>query len=291
METTTQGSGQVPGMPPPESINQPQAPVTCIGVPSQGLFYEDKKDKFTVEHIIGQDEDIFGDLAAYDDTAQLYRTLLEKKVKDIGFNYDKLLIGDRMFLLLYLRITGYGPYYKVNVRDPFKNEMVLETVDLTKLEFKPIITDGLDEMGRYTSILKDANDEPLYQFTFRLLNIGEIDRISAYANKLKENEVGQTGKKTPTNAFNRTCLIRQIVSMTNIKTGEQFSGDDKITPIINYLPKYLFDDLKEYMDSVEPGINLTYQFISKGSDGDKPFFRNIPFSLAMFYRNLGIPTI
>ena len=49
--------------------------------------------------------------------------LLKRKIKDLNFNAEDLLVGDRTAIMLFLRVTSFGSEYIQMVFDPNENEL------------------------------------------------------------------------------------------------------------------------------------------------------------------------
>ena len=111
-----------------------KVPYDVIELPSQGLLYKNKKSSVKVEYLTAYDENI---LTAPNllNSGKVLDVLLERKVKDLGFDVKDLISGDRMAILLYLRTTGLGNEYQQMVFDS-SGEMVASTVDLTTIKTK-----------------------------------------------------------------------------------------------------------------------------------------------------------
>ena len=94
-----------------------KVPYDVIELPSQGLLYPNKKSKVKVEFLTAYDENILTspNIMA---SGKLIDVLIERKVKDLGFDHNLLLEGDRMAIILFLRVTAFGEIYIQPVIDP-----------------------------------------------------------------------------------------------------------------------------------------------------------------------------
>ena len=84
-----------------------RTPYDIIELPSQGLLYPNKKSNVKVEYLTAMDESIITSPNIVANN-KVVDTLLERKVKDLGFDVTELLEGDRVAILVYLRVTGIG---------------------------------------------------------------------------------------------------------------------------------------------------------------------------------------
>jgi hypothetical protein len=78
-----------------------KVPYDIIELPSQGLLYPNKKSQVKVEYLTAYDENILTspNILA---NGKIIDVLLERKVKDLGFEHKLLLEGDRMAIILFL---------------------------------------------------------------------------------------------------------------------------------------------------------------------------------------------
>ena len=87
-----------------------KVPYDIIELPSQGLLYKNKKSKIKVEYLTAYDENVLTSPNLLN-SGKVLDVLIERKVKDLGFDVSELLSGDRMAILIYLRTTGLGNEY------------------------------------------------------------------------------------------------------------------------------------------------------------------------------------
>ena len=98
-----------------------RTPYDIIELPSQGLLYPNKKSNVKVEYLTAMDESIITSPNIVANN-KVVDTLLERKVKDLGFDVTELLEGDRVAILVYLRVTGFGSDYTQLVWNDKKSE-------------------------------------------------------------------------------------------------------------------------------------------------------------------------
>ena len=111
-----------------------KVPFDVIDLPSQGLLYKNKKSSVKVEYMTAYDENILTSPNLLSNGKAL-DVLIERKVKELGFDHDELLSGDRMAILLFLRTTGLGNEYYQTVFDEDRN-LVEGIIDLSELKMK-----------------------------------------------------------------------------------------------------------------------------------------------------------
>ena len=118
-----------------------KVPYDVLELPSQGLLYPNKKSSVKVEYLTAYDENVLTSpniLAS----GRLIDVLIERKVKDLGFDHKLLLEGDRMAIVLFLRVSAFGENYVQPVIHPITKKVVEGEIDLTKLEPKHVTVDN-----------------------------------------------------------------------------------------------------------------------------------------------------
>jgi hypothetical protein len=136
-----------------------KVPYDVLELPSQGLLYPNKKSSVKVEFLTAYDENVLTSpniLAG----GRLIDVLIERKVKDLGFDHKLLLEGDRMAIVLFLRVSAFGENYVQPVIHPITKKVIEGEIDLTKLEQKKL-TVKPDENGffdfYYQNVIKILN--------------------------------------------------------------------------------------------------------------------------------------
>ena len=100
-----------------------------LTLPSRGECYPHKKGTVDVAYLTASDENIiFSDKLR--EEGRMTDVLLERKIVDKTFTASELCTGDREYILLWLRITGYGNEYHIH---DFGG---VATIDLSDIKFK-----------------------------------------------------------------------------------------------------------------------------------------------------------
>lgn len=98
-------------------------------LPSRGECYPHKKGTIDVAYLTASDENIiFSDKLR--EEGRMTDVLLERKIVDTTFKASELCTGDREYILLWLRITGYGNKYNIHEIGG------VATIDLSDIKFK-----------------------------------------------------------------------------------------------------------------------------------------------------------
>ena len=232
-----------------------KVPYDVIELPSQGLLYPNKKSKVKVEFLTAYDENILTspNIMA---SGKLIDVLIERKVKDLGFDHNLLLEGDRMAIILFLRVTAFGEIYIQPVIDPKSKKLVEGEINLSTLENKKL-TIKPDENGYFDFKLPKAGRN----IKFRLLTGKDEEEIDVIDNELMERNKNDISSKTTIR------LERSIMEVDGEKDKIRISNILKSLPILD------IRKLNKYMTEIEPGINFKTTARIQGGDSVTTFLR------------------
>ena len=153
---------------------------TTLDLPSKGLAYNVPLSEIKIRQLKGGDEKLLAELNL-DNIENKYLALLKNRVKGgdpviKGIDPAKLTLGDRLYVLLWLRINSYSPTFLATLvcQDCFKSINI--EVDLTKIEEKSL-PEGFKQP---TEILLDNGDK----LNLRLFTIE--DEIKSYEKEKKD---------------------------------------------------------------------------------------------------------
>ncbi len=232
-----------------------KVPYDVIELPSQGLLYPNKKSSVKVEFLTAYDENVLTSpniLAS----GKLVDVLIERKVKDLGFDHKLLLEGDRMAILLFLRVSAFGENYIQPVVHPVTKKIVEGEIDLSKLEQKKL-TVKPDENGLFDFQLPKSNKN----IKFRFLSGKDEEEIDILDSELMERNKSEISTKTTLR------LERAIMSID----GER--DKIKISNILKTLPLVDIRSLNKYISEIEPGINFNVTARTQGGESVNTFLR------------------
>ena len=224
-----------------------QVPFDIVEIPSQGILYKNKKKSVKVEYLTAFDETILSS-PNISNSGNMTDILINRKVKDLGFDPLDLLVCDRVAILLYLRSTAFGHEYKQLVVDK-SGEIIEGTIDLSSLKQKKLSINP-DGDGLFDFVLPTINQVVKFRF---LTGRDELE-----IDELDSNYI----KKTNDNISNKLffMLVKQIVSINGVT--------DKIK-ISNMLKNLTLKDsrlLRKYISEIEPGID--FETIARIPGGD-----------------------
>ena len=232
-----------------------KVPYDVIELPSQGLLYPNKKSSVKVEFLTAYDENVLTSpniLAS----GKLVDVLIERKVKDLGFDHKLLLEGDRMAILLFLRVSAFGENYIQPVVHPISKKIVEGEIDLSKLKQKKL-TVKPDENGLFDFLLPKSNKN----IKFRFLSGKDEEEINLLDDELMERNKSEVSSKTTLR------LERSIMSID----GER--DKIKISNILKTLPLLDIRSLNKYITEIEPGINFNVSARTQGGESVNTFLR------------------
>ena len=208
-------------------------PHDVVPLPSQGLFYSNKKKSLKVGYLTAQDENI---LLSTGGDKNLVMTLLKNKIYEPDFNVNEILDGDAEAILIFLRNTAFGPDYNFKLKDP-----------KTKKDFDATIL--LDKLNILQPKIK-PNDKGLFEFNLpktgvnvgcRLLNVGDTTELT------KLDESYPVGVTVP---IVTKRLEKHVVSIDGDESRE------KISTFINTLPIMDSKFIRNTMSDCEPKLDL-----------------------------------
>ena len=232
-------------------------PHDVVPLPTQGVFYKNKKKSIKVGYLTANDENIL--MAAGNDVTQ---TLLRSKIYEPDIRIEDLMEGDVEALLIFLRNTAFGPEMELNLTDPNTRKPFKTTVKLDELN----ITKGQQpsEDGTFITTL------PKSQTTVKLkpMTYGEILEIQRMAETYPE---GRTAPKVTWR------LNKQIVEVNGI------TDRGEIVKFIDQMPIADSKYIRKFLDDNEPKLDLKKTVVAPsgekltvnvgfGVDFFRPFF-------------------
>ena len=205
-------------------------PHDVVPLPSQGIFYKNKKKSVKVGYLTATDENIL--MAGGDDIST---NLIRTKLYEPDMRVEDLLEGDVEAILVFLRNTAFGPELTVNVTDPTTRKQFETTVVLDELT----INQGQvpSEDGTFTTLL------PKSGVTIKLkpMTYGEIIEINKMTTQYP------VGRVAPRVTWR---LQKQIVEID----GNQDKGE--IAKFIEQMPIMDSKFIRNFMDENEPRLDM-----------------------------------
>jgi hypothetical protein len=242
-------------------------PTEIISLPSKGLVYPESnplsKGEVTVKLMTAREEDILTSATLIKKGIQLDK-LLESIVVEPGVSINDLVIGDKNAILVTSRILAFGPDYEAKINDPFDNEEIDITIDLSQIKIKEIDENKLNRSNEYDFFLPISKTN----IKFKLLTHGDeliINKdIEASQKALKQsNEITTRYRRIITEVDG----VRDTGTISNFVTNRLLAGDSKA--------------LRKYISDITPDLDLKFDYTSPVT-GETEALR-IPFGIGFFY--------
>jgi hypothetical protein len=210
-------------------------PHDVMTLPSQGLFYKNKKKSIRVGYLTAQDENLLMSLNY--DTKTLISTLVRQKIYEPDIRIEDLLESDVEAILIFLRNTAFGTKYNLSTVDPLTNIRFDVSVDIDELNIKELPIKP-DDNGLFSVNLPKSNDT----VKFKLLTYGEKITLE------KELDTYPSGIVPPT-------ITRKLeASVISI------NGNDSRENIVKYIQQMPIMDsqvLRHTIRDCEPRFDLS----------------------------------
>jgi len=220
-----------------------------IKLPSKGVFYANGMSELQVEYMTSKDEDLITTPSLIE-SGKVLNMLLSRKIKTRGVNPDDLLAGDRNAILLYLRTSSYGYDYDVEVIDPRNGIPFKTVVDLSKLEYKELVTKP-DQNGCFEISIPMRKKEVLV----RLLTSGEDVHLFDKAEEIK---------KAYNKDFSEYNTMKIKASIVSIGGNVDRSYIDRF---VDAMPARDSLFIRKKLLEIHPDVDMDYEFVA--SDGFK----------------------
>ena len=215
-------------------------PHDVVQLPSQGIFYKNKKKSIKVGYLTASDENIL--MGGAND---LTMTLLRAKIYEPDIKVEELLEGDVEAILIFLRNTGFGPEITLNVTDPvtkkpFKSNVLLDQLNIINGQ-QP------NEDGSFTTLL------PKSQSTIKLkpLSYGEIFEIGKLA------ETYPQGRVVPKVTWRMQKEIIEVDGSTDKAS---------IAKFVESMPISDSKFIRKFMNENEPRLDMTKTIIAPSGE-------------------------
>jgi hypothetical protein len=205
-------------------------PHDVVPLPSQGVFYKNKKKSVKVGYLTANDENIL--LAGGDDMTQ---NLLRSKIYEPDLRIEDMLEGDVEAILIFLRNTAFGPEMELTLNDPSTKKTFQTKVMLDELNILQGQQPGED--GTFMTTL------PKSQTTVKLkpMSYGEILENQKIINSYPQ---GRTAPRA-------TLRLQKEIVEANGTTDK-----GEIAKLIEQMPIADSKFIRQFMDDNEPRLDM-----------------------------------
>jgi hypothetical protein len=206
-------------------------PHDVVPLPTQGVFYKNKKKSIKVGYLTANDENIL--MAGGNDMTQ---TLLRGKIYESDIRIEDLMEGDVEAILIFLRNTAFGPEMELNLTDPITKKPFKASVRLDELQV--IQGEKPSEDGTFITTL------PKSQTVVKLKPL-------TYGENLEIQKMGESypqGRTVPKVTWR---LNKQIVEINGTP------DKSEIAKFIEQMPIADSKFIKNFIDKNESRLDLT----------------------------------
>lgn len=206
-------------------------PHDVVPLPTQGVFYKNKKKSMKVGYLTANDENIL--MAGGNDMTQ---TLLRGKIYESDVRIEDLMEGDVEAILIFLRNTAFGPEMELNLTDPITRKPFKSSVRLDELEI--IKGEQPSEDGTFITTLPKSQA----QVKLKPLTYGEGLEIQKLADSYPP------GRTVPKVTWR---LNKQIVEINGT------SDKGEISKFVDQMPIADSKFIKNFIEKNESRLDLT----------------------------------
>ena len=234
-------------------------PHDVVQLPSQGIFYKNKKKSIKVGYLTASDENIL-----MGGGTDITLNLLRNKIFEPDMRVEELLEGDVEAILVFLRNTGFGPEVTLNLTDPGTGKPFQTTVLLDELT----VVNGQkpSEDGNFTTVLPKSGAT----VKLRPLTYGEILEIQKMVDTYPQ------GRIVPKITWR---LQKEIIEIN----GSTDKGE--IAKFVEQMPILDSKHLRKFMDDNEPKLDMKRVLLAPS--GEK-LTANVGFGVEFFRPFFGL---
>jgi hypothetical protein len=224
-------------------------PAEVVTLPSGGVVYTPEsglylKRDIMIKPMTTREEDILT-TRAFIKKGTVITELIKSCVAESGIDLDALIAGDRNALMIGIRCTGYGAIYKPTMDCPACGTATEQVFDLGKLAIKPLevspVADGVNEFAFELPKTK-AN------VTFKFLTGKDEEELLTMQERKKKIIASQV------DTLISDQLKATLLSVNTVR------DRNKLAFFVDNMPGQDSLALREYMRTIQPGIDMTAQF-------------------------------
>lgn len=242
-----------------------QASTQTLTLPSKGMFYPNRQSQLEVKGMTAQEDDILFSSELIQQNKVLH-AVLESAIIDKTLRPDDMLSCDRNYVLIQLRIDGFGSEYEPGpMQCENCNSIYSPKVDLSQLKVKEL-KHMPDADGLYFIELPMSK----VKIRFRLMNGKDELALQSKGMSAIKKAGGMKSKKMWSERY-----LLQIMEVN----GE--SDKIFIKSFIDAMPLGDSRFFRKYSFDVEPGIDLNYNFVCTNCGHEDE--RAVPITPRLFY--------
>ncbi len=241
------GINQIPRSNPVQDDFGWTVPVESIPLPSNGKVYPvssplHDKETVQIKAMTAHEEDILMSRALIKEGTVLTH-LINSCLIDRSINPQDMINGDRLALLVAIRVTGYGPQYKVDAECAACNTVQKTEFDLSNLTIKRLsispVTPGTNQ---FEYILPITKKRVMFKF------------LTGRDDEERERIIERRRKSMPDMLVDNVVTSKIEFATISI---DGISDRNKINAFIRSMPAHDSRSLRKYIVDNEPGIDMS----------------------------------
>jgi len=210
-------------------------PYDMVTLPSEGIFYANKKKSVKVTYLNASDENLLAS-QSLQGTGDLVNQLIIKKVLDKDINVADMPECDKQAILIFLRNTAFGSDYTIQLTDPTTKEKFTANLDLSILKTIDINV-KIDEKNEFEFYLEKSKKKTKLKFLTPADNKELI-------------ELNETHKKDSVSPYMTKQLEKMLVEIDGVR--------DRMTiaQFIQTMPIKDAQDIRKIVKNNTPALDL-----------------------------------
>jgi hypothetical protein len=218
--------------------------IEAVPLPSRGVIYSPESPVFgretlDIKAMTAREEDILTS-RAHIKNGTVITELIKSCLIDKSIDVDELIAGDRVALMVALRITGYGADYEVECECPKCNAKTKQSFNLADLKIKRLEIDPVSEGSNLFEVVL-----PVSKKTLKVKFLNGYDEKELSTLMARKQKLGLQTDSLITDKLNFS-----ITSVDNI------TDKNKISQFVNNMPARDSLVLRRFLDNNEPGIDM-----------------------------------
>jgi len=227
-----------------------EVPIESIPLPTRGLIYNPdstlfNRDVLQIKSMTAREEDILASPAFHKEGTSLSH-LINSCLIDKSINSEEMIVGDRMALMVGIRVTGYGPEYNASSSCQscgHRNDFIvdLSSLGIKRLKIEPVKT-----------------GENKFEFSLPVTKKKIIFKYATERENRERNIALKNMQKALGNSISNNItsfLENSIVSIDGIV------DRSKIKHFVLNMPAFDSKALRSFIIDNEPGMDLTCSFV------------------------------
>jgi hypothetical protein len=236
-----------------EKIDAFDIPFACVDLPSRGLVYEESnplcgEKSLEILPMAAPQENILASPALVKNGTVL-SVLLKSCLVNRAIDPTTLLLGDKVALLIAIRISAFGTQYRVQTSCPSCGKQFFHTFDLSKVKLNFLEVEPVQPNKNLFEVVLGEEDAPT-TIRFKFLTDADDAEISETIKQKKKVAEKNGYKDDGIDTRITDELQKQIVSVNGN------SDPIFVKKFIDRMSVLDSREFREYVGSISPGIEM-----------------------------------